>query len=143
MHKPQQSFAIAILLNANLFFVACHERPGDTTKNLDSSKTIHSTDFKGSNDTTIINQGKTLFVANCGTCHAILKTDNYLAGVVERVGVNYLKLYITKQDSLVKSKDKYALELKKIYGNLANNHNFPLSDVQLNAIISYLDKYSR
>jgi len=69
-------------------------------------------------------------------------TDNHLAGVVQRAGEDYLKLYITKQDSLIKVKNKYALELKRVFGNLANAHNFKFSNQQLNAIIAYLKKYS-
>jgi mono/diheme cytochrome c family protein len=110
-----------------------------TTKYVDSSKAIRSTDI---NDTIVINQGKTLFVTNCNSCHAILKTDNYLQGVVQRLGENYLKLYLTRQDSLISTKDKHALGLKREFGNLGNSHNFDFSDEQLNAIIEFLRRYS-
>ena len=103
-------------------------------------KTIHSTEI--TDDTIKINQGKSLFMTNCSSCHAIWKTDNYLERVVQRVGVNYLKLYLTRQDSLIKAKDQYALEVKRVFGNLGNSHNFYFSDKQLNAIIAYLEKYS-
>ena len=93
-------------------------------------------------DTLQIAQGKSLFTANCGACHAVFKTDNRLQGVVQRLGVNYLKIYVTKQDSLIKAKDKYALEVKRAFGNMGNSHNFQLSDKQLNAIIAFLNKYS-
>jgi len=141
-HRTRRSLVIAILLVPHLFLVACREHADNTTNDPDSVITARSTDFHSADDTVIINQGRALFAANCGSCHAILKTDNYLAGVVERVGVNYLKLYVTKQDSLIKAKDKYALELKKAFGNLGNSHNFNFSDQQLNAIIAYLKKYS-
>jgi len=62
-YRFQQSIVIAILLNANLFSAACRERPGDTAKNVDSSKTIRLTDLKNADDTIIINQGKSLMIA--------------------------------------------------------------------------------
>jgi mono/diheme cytochrome c family protein len=133
---PQLLVSIAFALTTNLFFVRCHDQHEQTTDKV-SLKTTADTE-----DTTLINQGKLLFVKNCGSCHKILATDNYLAGVVQRVGEDYLKLYVTKQDSLITAKNKYALELKRVFGNLANVHNFKFSDEQLNAIIAYLKKYS-
>ncbi len=138
----RQCLIIVILLSTNLFFAGCHVQPDNSTQNIDSSKTIQSTELRNTGDTIIINQGKILFMANCSSCHAIFKTDNYLQGVVQRVGENYIKLYLTRQDSLVKAKDKYTLEQKKTFGNLDNSHNFDFSDKQLNAIIAYLKKYS-
>ena len=137
-----KDFSVVILFITGLLLFSCHDRTFNTTKDLDSTKAISSSDLKYNDDTTLINQGKSLFVTNCGACHAIFKTDNYLAGIADRVGVNYFKLYITKQDSLIKAKDKYALELKKDFGNLANVHNFHFSGEQLNAIAAYLKKYS-
>jgi hypothetical protein len=61
-----------------------------------------------------------------------------LEGVVKRGGVNYLKLYLTRQDSLVAAKDSHALQLKKVWANKANNHNFDYSEEELSAIIEYL-----
>jgi hypothetical protein len=63
-------------------------------------------------------------------------------GVNQRLSPNYFKLYVTKQDSLIKRKDKYALQLKTAYGIQGNVHNFTFSDTELNAIIAYLTKYS-
>ncbi|HYM95099.1 MAG TPA: cytochrome c [Chitinophagaceae bacterium] len=137
-----QKCLIAIMLNASLSFAACHTRPDNSIQNIDSSKTIQSTELKHNIDTIIIEQGQTLFTANCSLCHKISATDNYLQGVVQRVGENCIKLYLTRQDSLIKAKDKYALEVKKAFGNLGNSHNFDFSDEELNAIIAYLKKYS-
>jgi mono/diheme cytochrome c family protein len=135
-YTPQLLVSIVFVLSINFLFVRCgdqHEQTLDKTP----AKTIAATE-----DTSLINQGKLLFVNNCGVCHKILATDNHLAGVVQRVGEDYLKLYVTKQDSLIKAKNKYALELKKVFGNLANAHNFKFSNQQMNAIIAYLKKYS-
>jgi mono/diheme cytochrome c family protein len=83
--------------------------------------------------------GESIFRADCQACHGGRdKTDNYLEGVVERVGPDYLKLYLTRQDSLITAKNEYALKLKDVFGNLGNSHNFKYSDEQLNAIIEYL-----
>lgn len=130
---------IAVVLGANFFFTSCNDRHEQQSEN--QSLTNNSASNKVE-DTVLINQGKSLFVKNCGTCHTVTGTDNYLAGVVERVGKDYLKLYLTKQDSLIKAKNNYALELKRTFGNLANVHNFIFSNDQLNAIIAYLEKYS-
>jgi cytochrome c1 len=86
-----------------------------------------------------IDLGKTLFRADCSMCHvAKYKTDNLMEGIVNRIGENYLRKYLTKQDSLLNAKDKYALALKESWGNLANSHNFKYSDEELNALIQYL-----
>ena len=135
-------FIITILLNVNLFLAGCHVKSDNTAQNIDSSKTMQSIKVGESVDTVLIKQGQILFKANCNNCHAILQTDNYLQGIVQRVGESYLKLYLTKQDSLLKAKDKYALKVKDVFGNLGNSHNFDFSDEQLNAIIVYLKKYS-
>ena len=79
----QQHLIIAVILDVTLFFAGCHAQPDNTRQNIDSSKTMQSTKLKNTGDTIRINQGKTLFVTNCGSCHAIFKTDNYLQGVVQ------------------------------------------------------------
>jgi mono/diheme cytochrome c family protein len=138
----QRSLIFAVLLNANLFFAGCHTKSENTTHNVDPSETKQSIEVGQNVDTVLIKQGQALFRINCNKCHAIFKTDNFLEGVVQRLGEHYLKLYLTRQDSLTKVKDKHALEVKEIFGNLGNSHNFDFSEEQLNAIIAYLKKYS-
>jgi mono/diheme cytochrome c family protein len=133
--------SIVILLSANFFFIRCHDRNERITDN-DSLRIKGFNHIKYTDDTTLVNEGKSLFVKNCGSCHKVWATDSYLAGIVDRVGEDYLKLYVTKQDSLIKAKNKHALEVKKMFGNLANVHNFKFSNEQFNAIIAYLKKYS-
>ncbi len=60
-----------------------------------------------------------------------------LEGVVDRLGEKYIKVYLTKQDSLVEAKDPYAIARKEAY-KMANSHNFNYTDQQLNNLISYL-----
>ncbi len=87
----------------------------------------------------IIVKGEKLFLSDCGMCHGgKRKTDNYLAGVVQRLGEKYLTIYLTKQDSLINSKDKYALRIKEEYGNLENSHNFKYNYDQIYSLIEYL-----
>ena len=73
----------------------------------------------------------------CTPCHRKYTTDNYLSGVVERVGDEYFALYITRQDSLIAAKNDYAVRAKSFYGNMANVHNFKLSKNDLKAITAY------
>jgi hypothetical protein len=84
--------------------------------------------------------GQRIFQDSCSMCHAgKVRTDNFLLDrVVTRVGETYLRIYLTKQDSLVNSKDKYAIALKSEYGHQANRHNFKFTPVELDALIEYL-----
>ena len=90
-------------------------------------------------DSTLYHRGEAIFRTDCNACHVAKdKLHNYLEGVVDRVGKDYLKLYLTKQDSLVSAKDSNALMLKRVWNNMANSHNFKYSEEELNAIIEYL-----
>jgi nitrate/TMAO reductase-like tetraheme cytochrome c subunit len=90
-------------------------------------------------DSTLYYAGQSLFKANCNKCHVSKnKSNNYLEGVVDRVGKEYLSLYLTKQDSLISIKDSYALKLKGVWKNMENSHNFKYSTSELAAIIEYL-----
>ena len=90
-------------------------------------------------DSSLFYKGETIFKTDCNKCHVTKnRLHNYLEGVVQRVGVDYLKLYLTKQDSLVLVKDSIALQLKQFWGNMANSHNFGYTEEELKAIIEYL-----
>jgi mono/diheme cytochrome c family protein len=83
--------------------------------------------------------GRSLFLANCSMCHAGRGgSDNLLEDIVNRMGEDYLKLYLTKQDSLIASRNTHAMALKKEFGNTANNHNFKFTAPELQALIEYL-----
>jgi hypothetical protein len=83
--------------------------------------------------------GRNIFHQNCRMCHAAKgMTDNLLEGIVDRLGENYLKLYLTKQDSLLKANDKYALQLKNEFGKQANSHNFTFTRGEFEALVEYL-----
>lgn len=86
-----------------------------------------------------ITYGASLFKMHCTPCHdAAMKTDNLLEGIVDRLGEKYLRLYLTRQDSLMLAKDKYAVQIKSAYHNRENSHNFKFSSKELDAIIAYL-----
>jgi cytochrome c2 len=134
-----QSLVIPILFCIPLLFAECR---GTSNTKLEYVDSIRKVQLKQNEELFLIRRGKVLFNANCRTCHSVFKTENYLARVVDRVGPAYLKLLITKQDSLLKAKDKYNLKLKEVFGRSANTHNYRFSDDQLNAIIAFLQKYS-
>jgi len=90
----------------------------------------------------VILRGEALFHQNCRKCHQIFHTDNYLSRVTDRLDSNYFRLYLTRQDSLIATKDEYVLRLKEGFGNLGNAHNFQFSDSEVKAIFAYLEKYS-
>jgi cytochrome c1 len=103
-------------------------------------KTIKgSTTVENLIDSSLYRNGFTIFKADCNACHVTKqRLHNHLEGVVDRVGEDYLKLYLTKQDSLILAKDSNALMLKEVWSNLGNSHNFKYTQEQLNAIIEYL-----
>lgn len=83
--------------------------------------------------------GESIFMEDCRKCHVSKEMNhNYIEGVVENVGISYLKLYLTKQDSLLKAKDKYALDLKEMWGNNGTIHKFNYTEDELDVLIEYL-----
>ena len=83
--------------------------------------------------------GMEIFKADCNICHVGKSQLHYnLDKALEEMDVEYFKLYLTKQDSLVSIKDSYAIAVKENYGNMANSHNFKYSEEELNQIIEYI-----
>lgn len=143
MRKILRQYIYQLLISAvifcsiDFFFAGCDNRQ----KQNKDSVSLESNTATG--DSILFNQGMVLFKDSCGRCHPPpWKTDNWLQGIVPRLGESYLALYLTKQDSLIKAKDDYAVKIKKGYGNRPNAHNFTFSTEQLNAIIYYLKKYT-
>ena len=124
--------------------ISCSSCSGDAKSKQHSSQ-LDSTRIEATSsndrliDSTLYHRGETIFRADCNACHVSKnKLHNYLEGVVDRVGKDYLNLYLTKQDSLVSAKDSNALMLKRVWNNMANSHNFKYTEDELNAIIEYL-----
>jgi len=83
-------------------------------------------------------RGQVLFQSDCTVCHPAKGRLHYsLKDVVDRLGEPYLKTYLTKQDSLLRTKDPYAVALIENY-RITGNHRFPYSEDELNYIIAYL-----
>jgi mono/diheme cytochrome c family protein len=86
-------------------------------------------------------RGKEIYTSNCNVCHkrrSIINTFSMTNGIMNEMGIDYFKEYITKQDSLTSAKDIYATRIKDDYGNLGNSHNFKYSDSELNDLIEYI-----
>lgn len=88
-----------------------------------------------------ITAGKKLFRDSCNRCHGLGKADNAFERTVEYLDKSYFIQFTRNQDSLLKANDKYAVELKKMYGNSSFTHHYQLTDEQIKAIISFLEAY--
>ncbi len=121
---------ISIFLIILVAFIACKNGEDNKGKIVNTIDTI---------DTSLAQKGKIIFIQECGMCHGGKeKTDNYLEGVVQRLGKSFLVTYITNEDSLLAAKNKYVLDLIKEYNNARGKHNNKYSVDTLNAIIEYL-----
>lgn len=137
---PNIQSAIIRSLSFLILFASCSDKPRKDNPATDLNSSFSqgdSTNYRKA-DSSLYYIGEAIFKKDCNTCHSKYKRDNYLEGVVDWLGTNYLKLYLTKQDSLITAKDSIALRLKKVWGNLANSHNFRYSEHDLNAVIEYL-----
>lgn len=87
-------------------------------------------------DSLLLALGTNVAKQHCMGCHGFkFKTDNFLAGVVDLRGEPYLRIFLTRQDSLVQAKDSLTLAMKKNYGNFASVHNYRLNDQEIDALI--------
>ena len=86
--------------------------------------------------------GKVYFENNCKDCHKKYGTDNFLVYSMknDKYEFDFLKAYITNQDSLINSGNEFAIKMKEEFNNLPFRHNFKLNDNELKAIIYYLKK---
>ncbi len=84
-------------------------------------------------------KGLDIFLNDCRQCHVTKnKLHNYLDGVVDEYGEQFVAMYITEQDSLIENMNYLALAIKKEWGNNTSNHNFKYSDEELSYLIEYL-----
>src|SRR5262249_52999946 len=94
MDKPaqgSQNILLALFLIANFLVVSC-KNDLDQKKAAATSSKI----FQNEIDSAKYRLGESIFKADCNACHASNHgIDNYLRGVVQRVGNDYLKLYLT------------------------------------------------
>ena len=87
-------------------------------------------------------KGRTLFMTNCASCHAINKrlTGPALAGINERIAdKNLLRDWIRNNKKVLESGNDYFNALYKQYGKVSMN-SFPnLTDEDIDAILAYVD----
>lgn len=89
------------------------------------------------------NIGKRYFEKNCLACHASKGAkDNFLEQSIksEKYKTDFLINYITKQDSLLKNRNKDALAIKEWSNNNSYLHSFNFNDREIKAILYYLNK---
>jgi cytochrome c len=132
---------LVILFWGFIFVIGCVDNSKNQTKNpgRDSTTAMVKSPRSIGTDSLLFYKGKVIFKTDCNKCHVARgKDDNYLEGVVQRMSEDYLKLYLTGQDSLVSVKDSIALRLKRVWENQSNSHNFAYSGQELKAIVEYL-----
>jgi mono/diheme cytochrome c family protein len=104
-----------------------------------------ATTLLSAQDEAALDQGKSLFTANCAACHAKDMKSNLtgpaLGGVRERWEGREELLYewIRNSQKVIASGDEYAVNLYNEWNKVMMN-NFPnLDDVQIDAILAYVD----
>ncbi|MFD1604313.1 c-type cytochrome [Flavobacterium artemisiae] len=119
-----------------IFLVSCKD------KKIEENKFYEKLDLQ-KKEIVLENIGKKYFEKNCYGCHANKGAkDNHLENAIQSDKYNYqfLKNFITKQDSLLKNKNKDALALKDWSNNNTYVHNFELNESEIKAILYYLKK---
>ncbi len=85
--------------------------------------------------------GKTVFNANCKTCHKLDQKmiGPALRGVSDRRDIPWIKSFIKNSQALIASGDKTAVDLFKEFNNTVMiSHEF-LTDADLDNVISYIE----
>ena len=94
-------------------------------------------------DQNIVSSGESLFKGNCTVCHAINEVviGPALRDVHERQSEEWLYAFIKNSQKVIKSGDKYAVDLYNQY-NQTLMTSFDFSDDELNAILTYIKSES-
>lgn len=85
--------------------------------------------------------GKTLFENQCNACHKIhrrKKSNLDYSFDKENFDHDFLKKFITKEDSSVSVKNKLALKILENFSQYYITHNFSFFDTEATAIIHYI-----
>ena len=83
--------------------------------------------------------GRELYKDNCTSCHRRKGTRNFnLRYAIEKLGEEYLGLFIRKEDSLLRVSDPWVIAINDAYGNAGYDHVFEFSEVEVQQVISYL-----
>lgn len=143
----QISYIVKGVLLGGLIFIGVIGIKTVASLDLRITKESNSLAFCGTNDVYSRKSsshpgGKMLFLANCASCHNLLKvgTGPALFGVFERgpwSDTSKLRAWIRNPSEFMK-KDQYTRSLKAKYGSVMNA--FPdLTDDQIDAIASYIN----
>ena len=85
--------------------------------------------------------GKTVFNANCKTCHKL--DQKYigpaLRGATDRNNANWVKTWIKNSQAVISSGDAYAVALYKEYNNSVMPSYAFLSDAELDGVLAYIE----
>ena len=94
-------------------------------------------------DQNIVSSGESLFKGNCTVCHAINEVviGPALRDVHERQSEEWIYAFIKNSQKVIKSGDKYAVDLYNQY-NQTLMTSFDFSDDELNAILTYIKSES-
>ncbi|WP_435261833.1 c-type cytochrome [Tenacibaculum sp. nBUS_03] len=87
--------------------------------------------------------GQIYYMKNCKICHGKKGVkDQFIEYAIknDRYEFDFLKRYLTNQDSLLKNGNKTALELKEIWNNSPYIHKFEMNENEIKSIIYYLKK---
>ena len=85
--------------------------------------------------------GADIFKSDCQVCH---KRKSYIntskmRSVMDSEGINYVALFLTKQDSLIANGDAYSNALKSEYNHKTpNSHNFRYTKEELINLFIYI-----
>ncbi|WP_282148441.1 c-type cytochrome [Algibacter lectus] len=145
--KNPKKFILQILISSSVIlillvglFIFVIKKNGITEFDRKSSD-YQPTVVKTEKTTPEFERGKDLFISDCNVCHkrrTIINPRSITNGILDEMGIEYFKKYLTKQDSLIIAKDLYATRIKEDYGNLGNSHNFNYSESELNDLIEYI-----
>ncbi len=85
--------------------------------------------------------GKTVFNANCKTCHKLDQKliGPALRGVSDRRDIPWIKAFIKNSQAVIASGDKEAVDLFKEYNNTVMIAHEFLADADLDNVISYIE----
>ncbi|MFC3415600.1 c-type cytochrome [Algoriphagus hitonicola] len=88
-----------------------------------------------------ISAGKTVFNANCKTCHKLDQkaVGPALRGITDRQSIEWAKRFIVNSQEVIASGDDYANDLYEEYGNLQMPPHTFLTDTDLDNLLSYIE----
>ena len=102
---------------------------------------VHAVNPDVSNSEEAISAGKTIFNANCRTCHRLDQKNvgPALRGVTDRHSIDWTKRFIRNSQALIASGDPEALAIAGEFNNLAMPAHEFLTDADLANLLAYIE----